>query len=227
MQGIISFLKELSVNNERQWFNARKGDYLELKSRFDAIVMEVAEKMRSVDPSLGRLRVEDCTYRIYRDTRFSADKTPYKMHMGAFFAPGGKRSGYSGYYFQVGALEDGGFPDGCIIGCGDYRCEPEVLRILREDIDIDGGESFRAAISNAAPGFALDTDNMLKKVPRGYDAGHQAADLLRLRTFGLFKTVDHAYFTSAGFVDNLVSDLASTKPFVELINRAVAYSRHQ
>lgn len=223
MNQIIDFLKRLQANNNRPWFQEHKAEYIECKTLFDKYVQQVIEGIRQFDGEIGPLTPADCTYRIYRDTRFSADKTPYKTHFGAFIAPGGKKSGFSGYYFQIGA-DDSGFDSGCLLATGNYYVEPAVLRILREDIDIDSDEEFRKAIA-AAPEFSLDHDNDLKRVPKGYAADHPRADLLRLRNFCLVSDTGRQYFLREDWIENLLSDFKTTAPFLQLINRAITYSR--
>lgn len=102
MQDIITFLRELQANNHREWFMANKDRYATLQARFNGFVDELIYEISRFDETVTGLTAKDCTYRIYRDVRFSADKSPYKTHMGAFICPGGKKSGYSGYYFHIG-----------------------------------------------------------------------------------------------------------------------------
>ena len=76
------------------------------KSIFDSFTEQLILGIQSFDSNINNLSVKDCTYRIYRDARFSKDKTPYKTHMGAFISPNGKKSGYSGYYFHIEASKE-------------------------------------------------------------------------------------------------------------------------
>lgn len=221
MNEIIEFLQELARHNDREWFCAHKADYLSAKSKFESIVESIIPGVSGFDPSVGPLTVGDCTWRIYRDTRFSADKRPYKTHMGAYFAPRGKRGPFSGYYFQVEVSDDDCMPRG-MIAAGNYYTEPQVLKILREDIDLDGAKSFKSALARAK-GFELDTEQMLKRVPRGFDATKPYSDFFRYKNFCLVKTVDEKYLTSDSFIPQLLNDFRATKPFIHLLNRAVAY----
>lgn len=223
MKQIIDFCRCLGANNNREWFNSHKGEYLECKQVFEKYVKEVIAGIRRFDDSIGDLDVPQCTYRIYRDIRFSANKSPYKTHFGAFIAPGGKKSGYSGYYFQIGVPE-GAYEEGCFLATGNYYVEPGVLRIIREDIDTDEDGEFESAIAEAGT-FTLDTESMLKRIPKGYPADHPRSELLRLRNFCLLKPVSQEYFSAPGSIDTLCSDFESTRSFLDLINRAVKYSR--
>jgi len=221
MNEIIDFLRELSQHNNREWFNTHKADYLSAKAKFEAIVGSLIPEVREFDPSIGPLTVADCTWRIYRDTRFSHDKRPYKTHMGAYFAPRGKKGPFSGYYFQVAVNDDDCEARG-MIATGNYFTEPPVLKILREDIDIDEAKSFNDALAKAK-GFKLDTELMLKRVPRGFDASKPYSEYFKYKNFCLIKTVGQEYLTSGNFSRQLIADFRATKPFLDLLNRAVAY----
>ena len=133
MKEIITFLQELQHNNNREWFTANKARYVAAQTRFNSFVDELIGEICRFDDSVLGLTAKDCTYRIYRDVRFSADKSPYKTHMGAFICPGGKKSGYSGYYFHIGTGGDG-YPYGHMLATGDYCHDPKALQIIREDI---------------------------------------------------------------------------------------------
>lgn len=222
MKQIVEFLSRLEQNNDRTWFNAHKEEYLECKKHFDRFVEELVEAIRRFDPSIGPLTPADCTYRIYRDTRFSKNKAPYKTHFGAFICPGGKKSPYAGYYVQVGPA-DQGFDSGCVLAVGDYCCEPKVLRILREDIEADRGEAFDSALREAS-GFSLDTDGSLKRCPRDFPADKPYSHWFLLKNFCLVSNVGLRYMLSPALIRRLGADLCRTKPFLDLINRAIRYS---
>ncbi|MCD8385346.1 MAG: DUF2461 domain-containing protein [Bacteroidales bacterium] len=225
MKQISAFLRRLDANNNREWFQAHKDEFREHQQRFFGFALELVGRIREFDPSIGDLDIKQCTYRIYRDTRFSQDKTPYKIQMGVFVAPMGKKSGYSGYYLQVGAY-DKGYPGGCMLAVGDYQCEPAVLKILREDIDLDEGKEFGETLRQAE-GFTLDYDQALKRVPRGFDPQAPWADYLRLKNFCLTKEPGLEYMHAPALLDRAVADFKRCKPFLDYINRAIAYSRHQ
>lgn len=223
MKAIIDYLGRLESNNSREWFNRHKSEYLDSKKQFDELVESIIHEIRKFDDSIGLLTAADCTYRIYRDTRFSQDKSPYKTHLGAYIAPGGKKSGYSGYYFQVGCQEDG-FTSGCMIAVGNYYCEPNVLRTLREDIEVDN--QFIDIINNAS-GFTLDREQSLKRVPKGWPIDHPMAEYLKLKNFCLVKDCGLDYFLQPNLVERLSEDFMKTKPFLEFLNRAIRYTKEE
>lgn len=222
MKKIIEFLKRLSENNDRVWFNGHKDEYLQAKAIFEALVEELIEGVNKFDPSVGSLSVGDCTWRIYRDTRFSKDKRPYKNYMGCYFAPHGKKGPFSGYYFQVGIDDEDGHVRG-MLAAGNYFTEPHVLKILREDIETDQARELEAALAQAK-GYVLDDEQKLKRAPRGYNADMPYSEYLKFKNFCLVKVVDEKYLTDKNFKANLLNDLSVAKPFLALLNRAIEYS---
>ena len=92
MKEVLQFLQELSENNNKPWFEANKKRYLEAKAKMEQLAVELVAAIRSFDDTIGPLSPKDCTWRIYRDVRFSKDKRPYKTQMGVFVAKGGKKS---------------------------------------------------------------------------------------------------------------------------------------
>jgi len=97
----LKFLKDLKKNNNKTWFEKNKSVYLDAKEDAEQLVVQLIEGLGKVDPDVKSLQAKDCTYRIYRDVRFSSDKTPYKVHMGAFLNKGGKKAPTAGYYFHM------------------------------------------------------------------------------------------------------------------------------
>ena len=144
MKEVIDFLRRLHDNNDREWFDAHRAEWTRVKGLFGAFTERLIEGVSSFDPSVRGVRVQDCTYRIARDTRFSPDKSPYKTYIGAYIAPKGKKSGFAGYYFHIEPCADS------LVWCnmlsaGLYCPEPTVLRSVREEI-LDNGAAIAAAI---------------------------------------------------------------------------------
>jgi len=90
MKEVLRFLHDLSANNNKPWFDASKERYLEAKSCFEQFAGELISAISAFDNSIGPLSPKDCTFRIYKDLRFTKDKSPYKTQMGVFVVPGGK-----------------------------------------------------------------------------------------------------------------------------------------
>jgi len=224
MESIFEYLKELNAHNDREWFNAHKDDYRDAKARFDRFALELADAIRDFDDSIGPLGINDITFRIYRDVRFSTDKSPYKCHMGAYIAPGGRKSGYSGYYIQVSGSDKEGWESFNMVAAGNYFCEPKALKIIREDIEM-GESEFRNIVESADPRLYLDMSGALKRVPNGYDPLSPNADFLRLKTFCLQWEPEKVFFTAPDLVNRLAAIFKTTAPFIHYVNRAIEYSR--
>ena len=220
MKNILAFLDGLKRNNDRTWFEANRNWYREVKEEFDGFVGELISGIASFDAEVSGLDVRDCTYRIYRDTRFSADKSPYKTHMGAFICRGGKKSGYSGYYFHVEPAGEG-FLGGSMIVTGVYMPSAAMLKSIREEI-LEDGERFWESLA-AAEGFALNRDAVLKRVPAGFPADSPWAEYLKLKNMYLERPVDECFLLRADLLDRTVEAFEKTLPFNRLINRAIEY----
>ncbi len=98
---LFTFLKELIPNNNREWFKAHREMYDAAWAQFNVLVENVIAAVSEFDESIAGLTPKDCTYRIYRDIRFSPDKTPYKGHLGAYMNQYGKKAYWGGYYIQI------------------------------------------------------------------------------------------------------------------------------
>lgn len=220
MKQVIRFLTQLSRNNNKEWFDAHRADYQQAKATVSELTVKLIDGIRKFDDTIGPLSVSDCTYRIFRDLRFSKDKSPYKTHMGIFITRGGKKSGYSGYYFHI----DGN--GGHMLAMGDYMTEPRVLKTLREDIEMGGGD-FRRIIESQAPGVVLDTEGALKKVPKGFPADSPDAEYFKLKNFCLVKDLDKEFLLSPDLVDNLLEIFQKGKPFLDYVNRAIDFCREE
>lgn len=226
MKATIDFLRRLQRNNDREWFQAHKEEFLKHRTRFNTLVDEVIREMAEFDPDLARLTAKDCTYLIYRDIRFSADKSPYKCHFGAFIAKGGKKADNAGYYFQIGTGGDNEYPYCHMLAAGDYCYKPEVMKILREDI-VSGEGDFDAAVKQADASFRLDREDALKRNPKGFPADAPFSEYIRLKYFCLTARPDDDFWDEKGLARRIASRFFTTRPFVNYINRAIEYQREE
>ena len=124
---ILKYLRQLAKNNNRTWFQEHKQEYDAIRADFEQGVEQAIRRIISFDPSVIHLTVKDCTYRFYRDTRFSNDKSPYKNHLGAYIAAHGKKALHGGYYLH---LE----PGHCMVACGNYWLPTNILTSCRNEI---------------------------------------------------------------------------------------------
>lgn len=228
MQEIIDFLHQLRDNNNRPWFQAHKEDYQRCAKHFEDIARQLISGIESFDDSVRGLQPKDCTYRIYRDLRFSPDKRPYKTHMGCYVCPGGKKSGYVGYYFHIGVGDEGdSYPVGHMIAVGDYCYDPKVLQTLREDIVNGDGDFHDIVTRQCSPLFYLDQTGALKRNPAGFAPDAPWGEYLRLKTFCLCYNPDDDFITAPDAVERIIELFRSTLPFTRYINRAISFTRSE
>lgn len=218
MREIIDFLSDLSANNDRNWFEANRPRYTQVKQQMDTLAEELIEAIAAFDPSINGLRAKDCTYRIYRDTRFSKDKSPYKTWWGVYVCPRGKKSGFSGYYMHVEPDQN------CYMLCtGAYCPTPGEIKSIREEIMTEG-DAFVEAI-NSAKGFEVDWSSALKRMPQGWSAEDAHSEYYRLRNYILVKMMDKEYFLQPNAIEQIAKDMQCTRPFNDTLNRAIEYAR--
>jgi uncharacterized protein (TIGR02453 family) len=226
MKTILNFLTDLRANNNREWFAANKPRYKEAEAVFNAFAEQLMALVAEWDPSTRGLALRDCTYRIYRDTRFSHDKTPYKTHFGLYICPGGKKSGNGGYYFHI---EPAGGPliGNHLMDVGIYMPQPAVLKSVRDEI-FDNGEAVMAAMGVAArAGFELDRSNSLKRTPAGYPADSKWDEYLKLKDFHLTKPIDDAYILSPGLAERASGDFRAAYDFMSLMQRSAQFAHEE
>lgn len=217
MKEVLLFLETLSQNNNREWFVANRSLYDSAHARFQAFAQQFIDGIAQFDPLCRNLALRDCTYRIYRDVRFSKDKSPYKTQMGVFVCPGGKKSGWPGYYVHID-------PKGCFICAGLHMPEKRVLESFREEV-VDNAQGLLDAAA-AAEGFLLDTDGSLSRNPKGYpDMGPQANALLRLKDEALLlRRLPLREVTSPNFLDRCLELAHETYAFMQILYRSTQYA---
>ena len=224
MDSILKYLEELNKNNNRDWFNENKQRYIEAKNRFDRFAQQLIDGLAAVDSSLSNLRLEQCTYRIYRDLRFSSDKTPYKTHFSAYIAPQGKSSGLAGYYIHI-EPEDGHFLKRCFLAAGAHCPTTKELQSIREEF-LDNGEILSKAINDAAP-FTLEFDSALKRPPKNFPQDSPWIEYIKLKNFILTLPLEKSDLEDDIFLSNCIQEFSKCKKFVEMMNRAILFAQNE
>lgn len=222
MRDTMSFLIELAANNNKQWFDANRERYRVLRTRFEEFTAELIDGISTFDAEVHGLTPKECIFRINRDTRFSADKSPYKTHFSAYICPRGKKSGYAGYYFHLEPEGDRGMIGHSILAAGAVCIPPVVLKSIREEI-IDNGDQMLASIA-AADGFEVSRANSLKRTPTGFPTDTPYDDLLRLKDICLERKMNDEWLYSDRLVERTIEAFRTTQPFIAQINRAIQYA---
>lgn len=184
MDTTFKFLKQLAKNNSKEWFDANRKTYELSKSEFEAVVKSVIDKSTTFDKGLAGLEAKKCLFRINKDVRFSKDKSPYKLNMGASINPGGKKSEIPGYYIHIE-------PGKCFLAGGCYMPQPDVLAKIRQEIDYNTTD-FKKILN--AKDFKtyfkeLSQDDKLKTAPKGYAKDHPEISLLQHKNFIMYHPI--------------------------------------
>jgi len=211
------FLRGLEKNNDREWFNERKAVYeAELKEPMLAIIRKVTDAMTEFAPNHVR-PAEKSLFRIYRDTRFSNNKLPYKTHVAAWWSHMGmeKTSG-AGYYFQVS-------PKGVIIAAGAYMPEKEQLAAIRHWL-LENHVEFRKLLQRPAVRriFKEFEGEALTRPPKGFPCEHPAMDLIKCKQWGLSTTLPAETALEPGFAGTLIRHFKLLAPVVDALNTPIA-----
>jgi len=214
----LSFLRRLKRNNRREWFNARKDEYeATVRAPMIAIVERLAVDMRAFAPEL-LCTPKHSIYRIYRDTRFSENKTPYKTHVAASFWHRKLAKGVgAGLYFHVS-------PDGVWVGGGMYHPETPQLHAVREQIAANF-RRFRSIVES--PSFKRGLDGglegeRLQRVPRGFPKDHEAAAYLKYRQFLAGREFPARFATGSGFYNGLLGVFRQVAPLIRFLNEPLS-----
>lgn len=214
---ILSFLSELRDNNNREWFAGRKDYCKELQKDFEKLVQAVIDGITTFDPDIRGVEAKNCLFRLYRDTRFSPDKTPYKSHFGAYISSqGGRKSPRAGYYLH---LE----PRNSFISGGIYMPEPDVLKALRQAIyeNIDEwleitGEPFASAFPDV-----YGEDEKLKKVPLGFPKDWPHGEWLKYKHYAFGRDIPDPFYSQKEIVIPLLEYYKYLQPVNRFLNFTV------
>ena len=216
MENVIPFLKDLKQNNNREWFKDNKNRYLLAKDEFEAFIADLLPEMAAIDKGLSGLEPKQCIFRIYRDVRFSKDKSPYKINMGAAMTKGGRKSHFATYYFHVE-------PGDAFAGGGIWQPAGPVLKAMRNEVYYNVDE-FKKIM--AAPAFTKYFSELmgdkLTRPPQGFPADYPDIDLLKYKNYVVGHTIPDEVVTSDGLKKHLLDVYAALYPFNSFIYRALS-----
>ena len=221
MKKTVAFLSALYKENNKVWFDRHNEQYKEALKEFNAFTEKLIEGIAAFDPSVAGLAVKDCTYRIYRDVRFSHNKTPYKTHMGAYICRGGKKSGFAGYYFHVEPVGEN-LLGGNLLASGLHMPEPKVLKSVREEISFNGEQLVKNI--KKSKGFELDQSLALSRVPQGFAKDNPYAEYLKLKDVILLKSLTNEEILDEKLLEQVLALFKNTRDFNEQLNRAVEFA---
>jgi len=216
-EDIINFLKELNENNNREWFAQNKSRYEKVKSKFEEISRLLISEISIFDNDIKNVDVKDCVFRIYRDIRFSTDKTPYKTHFGVYIASaGGRKSQRGGYYLHLD-------PAGSFIAVGVWCPPPNILKALRQSIcdNIDELNEIRNEAGFNTYFKTFFEEDKLKNVPAGFPRDFPDAELLKLKHYMVEYKLDDKILNASDFVFQLAQIARAGYPLNKFLNYTV------
>ena len=214
----IEFLKELKSNNSKSWFDQNRKRYDIMKSDYISLAGRILEQMKDIDPSLDMVTAKDCIFRINRDVRFSADKSPYKTNLGIALHPGGKKFNLAAYYLHIE-------PGQSFIGGGLWMPEAPLLSKVRKEIhyfyhdlvDILNNPLYKKSFGS----LDVEDGQKLTRPPKGYDAEDPAIEFLKLKSFTASTPLPDEMLTSDKLVGHIINTFTILKPLIGFINRGL------
>lgn len=213
----LKFLKDLKANNNRDWFMANKPRYETAKKEFEGFMDNLLLEIAKFDPSIGHHKGKDCIFRIYRDVRFSKDKSPYKTHFGAHVTSAAKKSeihSRAGYYIHIG-------PGESMLAGGAYMPHGPWLKAIRNELAHEA-DRFRKIVNskNFKKYFDEFEGEQLKTAPRDFPKDHPEIELLRYKSFLATHKCKDSQVTSPDFLKHAGKTFKALFPFDQFLNEA-------
>ncbi len=209
----IDFLKQLKKNNNRDWFNEHKNRFTEEQDKIAAFADALLKEMNKHDV-IDTVSGKKSLFRIYRDTRFSNDKTPYKCHFSGSFTRASK-SRRGGYYFHIE-------PGNSIIAGGFWNPDPKDLKRIRDEFAADATPMRKILKSKSFVNtFGKMDGEQVKTTPKGYDAASPAIDLLRYKQFLLYKNFSDKEVLSNDFLKQANDTFKNMRPFFDYMSEVL------
>lgn len=211
---IIQFLKDLKDNNNREWFQDNKNRYEEVKHQFEGFINRLIPRIREFDPLIDLITAKDCVFRIYRDVRFSPNKSPYKTNIGAYIARGGKGSMMAGYYVHFE-------PGSSFLAGGLYMPPPDILKKVRDEIYYQSDE-FKKIVyhKDFVKVFGeIDDPEKLKTAPKGYPKDFPDINLLKFRNYAVMHHVTDEMALSESYEEYAVGVFRALLPLNTYFNK--------
>jgi len=222
MKTVITFISELTENNNREWFNANKTRYQESLEIFRGFAGELLGGITKFDPSLGNLEPKDTIFRIYRDVRFSRDKLPYKTHFGCWMAKGGRKSTDAGYYFH---LE----PGKSFMAAGVWMPPREQLSLIRQEIQFNP-EPYLELINTPLIKEHYERGGMedrLKKGPAGVPKDYKYIEELKYKHYIWSRSYIDSEILKPNLASTVTRDYEGLFPLVSYLNHAMSFTGNQ
>lgn len=216
VKDILSFLKKLAANNNREWFQLNRSKYESSKTELEDIVASLIKEIAVFDNDIKFVSPKDCVFRIYKDVRFSHDKSPYKTNMGAIIRKAG-RSGpnYAGYYLHFE-------PGACFLAGGIWMPEAPLLKAIRNEIFYNT-EAYLKLISDKQfrKLFGEVEGEKLVNAPKDFPKDYPHLDLIKLKSYTMMHYYDPSEMSKAELIRYIVKVFRQMKPYNDFLNHVV------
>jgi uncharacterized protein (TIGR02453 family) len=212
----ISFLKELKLNNNREWFLSKDADYKKSKQEYTLLIERVIAQIGKKSKAYADIEPSKCLFRINRDVRFSHNKAPYKTNFGASINIYGKKSPKAGFYIHIE-------PGSSFVGGGVYMPPADILFKVRQEIDYNFKEFTKILKHKDFVKFYghIDMEGSLKNPPRGFSKENEAIEFLKLKSFVAFSNFKDKDLQQENLAELIANKLIALIPLIEFINNAV------
>jgi len=213
---VFDFLKLIDKNNNREWFNDNKNLFLEAQSDFQDFTEELISEMGKFDETILKLDAKKSLLRIYRDTRFSKDKTPYKNYFGASLGMG-KINTKAGFYLHVQ-------PGKSFLGSGIYLPDSPVLKEIRKEISLFKDDFLKAIDDKDFKKYygELDQEHKLKNVPQGFEKEDPMGEYLKLKSFIGVHNMTNKDLMEKNTVKNISKIFEAAKPLNDFLDTSIS-----
>lgn len=217
MNEILDFLKELKYNNHKEWMDAHRDQYQAAKAKFEEFINLLIIEIQQFDDKIIGITPKNCIFRINRDIRFSKDKSPYKINMGAFISEDGKKSYKPGYYIHL-QPENESFMAG-----GIYAPPGDILKKIRQEVDYNPGELKEIITRPEFKKFYGEIQGeKLKTAPKGYDTNHPNIEFLKLKSYVVMHNLSDQEVTAKNFSQKVINGFKILKPLNDYLDVAIS-----
>lgn len=215
MEQVLQFLRDLSENNNRLWFQENQERYRQSREKMLFVTDLLISEISKFDPEIPLMDPKDCMFRIFRDIRFSPDKRPYKTNFGSFISKGGRKSMYAGYYFHIE-------PGGSFAGGGVYMPQGGPLKAIRLHLEQHSTDFFEIVNDPEFKAvYPQMMDHRLKTAPMGFAKDHPLIDLLRYKSFVFSRDIGDEVLLNGDFIGQTVEAFRQLQPANQFLNEAL------
>lgn len=214
----FQFLHDLSLNNNREWFNQHKNNYEKSLQNVHAFTAEIIKGLAEFDKTIPEdLHPKNCVMRIYRDIRFSKDKTPLKTNFGIAISSNGKNFKGPGYYIHIQ-------PQQCFLAGGSWHPQGDELKAIRQEIDYNGADLHEVLEAKSFKKYfsGFDREGALKTTPKGYSADHPDIEFLKLKSFSVTHSLSNHDLEKADSTKLILKAFENLYPLMVFLRNAIS-----